>query len=68
MTKQTINILEHLRVTALKKRITQTQIAEKLGFTKATINNYFNYHSEPDLTTFCQICEILDVKFTIEGM
>lgn len=45
-----------------KKKITQTELAEKLGVTNKSISNWENARCMPDLSLFKPLCEILDIS------
>lgn len=44
-----------------KKKITQSELAEKLGITDRAISNWENGKNMPDLSLFKPLCEILDI-------
>jgi len=45
-----------------EKKITQSELAEKLGVTDRTISNWENGKNMPDLSLFKPLCEILDIS------
>ena len=44
------------------KKLTQFELAEKLGVTDRTISNWENGKNMPDLSLFKPLCEILDIS------
>ena len=44
------------------KKLTQSELAEKLGVTDKSISNWENGRNMPDLSLFKPICEILDIS------
>lgn len=42
-----MNLIEKLETYRLKNKITQEELAKKLGVTFATVNRWFNYRSKP---------------------
>ena len=45
-----------------QKKMTQVELAEKLGVTEKSVNNWKNGRSMPDLSLFKPICDILDIS------
>ena len=45
-----------------EKKLTQTELAEKLGVTDKSISNWENGRNMPDLSLFKPLCEILDIS------
>lgn len=45
-----------------KKKITQSELAEKLGVTDRTISNWENGKNMPDLSLFKPLCDILGIS------
>lgn len=45
-----------------KKKMTQTELAEKLGVSDKTISNWENARCMPDLSLYKPICEALDIS------
>lgn len=45
-----------------EKKITQSQLAEKLGVTDRSVSNWENGKNMPDLSLFRPLCEILDIS------
>lgn len=43
------------------KRLKQSDVAEKIGVKGNTLSNYENGVSEPDIDTFCALCNIYDL-------
>ena len=44
-----------------KKKLTQAELAEKLGVTDRTISNWENGKNMPDLSLFKPLCDILGI-------
>lgn len=44
-----------------RKKLTQLELAEKLGVTDRTISNWENGKNMPDLSLFKPLCDILDI-------
>ena len=44
------------------KKLTQTELAEKLGVTDKSVSNWENGRNMPDLSLFKPLCEILDIS------
>lgn len=44
------------------KKLTQTELAEKLGVTDKSISNWENGRNMPDLSLFKPLCQILDIS------
>lgn len=47
-----------------KKKLTQSELAEKLGVTDKTVSRWENGHYLPDVSLFNEVCEILDIEVT----
>lgn len=45
-----------------EKKLTQSELAEKLGVTDKSISNWENGRNMPDLSLFKPLCEILDIS------
>lgn len=45
-----------------EKKLTQTELAEKLGVTDKSVSNWENGRNMPDLSLFKTLCEILDIS------
>lgn len=45
-----------------EKKLTQTELAEKLGVTDKSVSNLENGRNMPDLSLFKPLCEILDIS------
>ena len=45
-----------------QKKMTQVELAEKLGVTEKSVNNWENGRNMPDLSLFKPICDILDIS------
>ena len=44
------------------KKLTQSELAEKLGVTDKSISNWENGRNMPDLSLFKSLCESLDIS------
>ena len=56
------NILANLLLSVVnKKKMTQVELAEKLGVTEKSVSNWKNGRNTPDLSLFKPICDILDI-------
>lgn len=55
-----INFGNNLKKTRMNKKITQSELAEKLNTTKGTISKWENGKLEPDLDTLKKIAEVLE--------
>ena len=49
------------------KKLTQSDLAEKLGVTNKSISNWENGRSMPDLSLFKPLCELLDISINDIG-
>ena len=58
MNKLLIELLKNGRI---KKGLNQTDVAKLIGVKGNTISNYENGVSEPDIDTFCRLCDIYDL-------
>lgn len=60
---------QRLKQARRNAKMTQEQVAKKLGLDYSTISKYENNHSEPDNETLRRMAEIYDVKvdFLITG-
>lgn len=58
MNEKLIEILKNGR---LQKKLKQSTVAEKIGVKSNTISNYENGVSEPDIDTFCALCDIYNL-------
>ena len=45
-----------------QKKMTQVELAEKLGVTEKSVSNWENGRNMPDLSLFKPICDILDIS------
>ena len=45
-----------------KKKLTQEQLAEKLGINNRTISRWENGINMPDISLYKKICEVLDIS------
>ncbi len=55
-------IQARLRDAISTSRLTQAELAHKLGVNPSTITRYMRYDKYPALDTFANICEILDLS------
>ncbi len=44
------------------KKLTQSELAEKLGVTDKSVSNWENGRNMPDLSLFKTLCELLDIS------
>ena len=44
------------------KKLTQSELAEKLGVTDKSVSNWENGRNMPDLSLFKSLCELLDIS------
>ena len=54
--------IKNLKRIRKQKKITQWQLAEKLGIDTTTLSRYEQGKFEPSLTRIMEICEVLEVK------
>lgn len=54
-------LIKCLREARNNKGLKQNYVAEKIGVKGNTLSNYENGVSEPDIDTFCALCEIYDL-------
>lgn len=59
------NFSKKLKDALNEQNITMTELASKIGKTKASINDYIKGHSLPTLQIYFKICDILDIPFDI---
>lgn len=57
-------VIKALREGRINKGLKQSDVAEKIGVKGGTLSNYENGISEPDIDTFCELCEIYDLDFS----
>ncbi len=55
-------IQKRLREAIEYSKISQKELAEKLGINPSTVSKYMRLDKFPSLDTFANICEILDVS------
>lgn len=48
-----------------KKKLTQSELAERLGVTDKSVSNWENGRNMPDLSLFKPLCEELDISLMI---
>ena len=51
-------IIEKLKEGRSNANLKQSEVAKKLGVKANTLSNYENGVSEPDIDTFCALCDI----------
>lgn len=54
-------IIEKLKEGRANAKLKQSEVAEKIGIKGNTLSNYENGVSEPDIDTFCALCDIYNV-------
>lgn len=54
-------LIRKLKEGRLCKGLKQSDVAKKIGVKGNTLSNYENGVSEPDIDTFCALCEIYDL-------
>lgn len=54
-------LIKKLKEGRLCKGLKQSDVAKKIGVKGNTLSNYENGVSEPDIDTFCALCEIYDL-------
>ena len=60
------NFVNNLAWARLKKRLTQQELAQKIGVNQPVISRLENRKTNPNLTTILKICEALDVTLMIQ--
>lgn len=55
-----MNFANNLRQAMLENNISQTQLAQKLNTTQATVSRWINKVNQPDFETLLLICNILE--------
>lgn len=56
------NIKKNIREFRLMQKMTQGELAEKLGGKKSLVSNYENGYSVPDIFTLVELADIFDVS------
>ncbi len=54
-------IVQKLKKARISKKLKQSDVAKLIGVKGNTLSNYENGVSEPDIDTFCKLCEIYDL-------
>lgn len=54
-------IIEKLKEGRTNAKLKQSEVAEKIGIKGNTLSNYENGVSEPDIDTFCALCDIYGI-------
>ncbi len=54
-------IIEKLKEGRANAKLKQSEVAEKIGIKGNTLSNYENGVSEPDIDTFCALCDIYNI-------
>ena len=60
------NFVDKLAMARLKKRMTQQELAQKIGVNQPVISRMENRKTNPNLTTILKICDALDVTLMIQ--
>lgn len=55
------NIKKNIKEYRLLYKMTQGELAEKLGGKKSLVSNYENGHSVPDIFTLIELADIFDI-------
>ena len=58
-------LMEYLHKTAVEKKITQEEIAEKTGFSRANVSRMLAGRYAPSLDNFMKLAEAVNVYFFI---
>ena len=56
------DIQKRLREEIKNSRLSQKEIAKKLGINPSTVSKYLRLNKFPSIETFANLCEILDVS------
>lgn len=59
--KMNASLVEQLKMARIAKRLKQSDVAHMIGVKGNTLSNYENGVSEPDIDTFCALCDIYDL-------
>ena len=54
-------LVSQLKAGRLSKGLKQSDVAKKIGVKGNTLSNYENGVSEPDIDTFCALCDIYEI-------
>lgn len=54
-------VIEKLKEGRANAKLKQSEVAEKIGIKGNTLSNYENGVSEPDIDTFCALCDIYNI-------
>lgn len=54
-------VIEKLKEGRINAKLKQSEVAEKIGIKGNTLSNYENGVSEPDIDTFCALCDIYGI-------
>lgn len=54
-------IIEKLKEGRVNAKLKQSEVAEMIGIKGNTLSNYENGVSEPDIDTFCALCDIYNI-------
>lgn len=61
-----ISLRERIRINLVsamdRAKINQVQLAEKLGISKGTVNNWARGNNSPDVDMIPKICKVLDIS------
>ncbi len=56
------DIQKRLREAITESKLSQTEIARRLGVSQSTVSKYMRLDKFPSLDTFANLCEIIDVS------
>ena len=56
------DIQKRLREAILDSKLSQTEIAHRLGISQSTVSKYMRLDKFPSLDTFANLCEVLDIS------
>lgn len=62
---ETNEIIQKLKQVRINSKISQEELAEKVGVTRQTIRNWENGDYIPNVTELIKLCNVLKIKITI---
>ena len=62
---ETNEIMQKLKQVRINSKISQEELAEKVGVTRQTIRNWENGDYIPNVTELIKLCNVLKIKITI---